>query len=73
MEFEKIEEIQALLDKTTSTQDRLLTNLLLLNHKFSELKEVLPRLQSISGKLKKVSLEMKPNSGPGGPPIMPPH
>ena len=45
MEFKNIFEVQALLNKTTSTVDRLQTSLFLMNCKFSELNNLLPLLK----------------------------
>ena len=46
MQFESTKEIQDLLDKTTSVENRLLTILYLLNGKFTELQTVSEKLKT---------------------------
>lgn len=53
MQFNSIEEIQELLDKTASTQERLKTILLLLEGKISNLKEAVEDLNEISERIQK--------------------
>ena len=47
MIFKDVEEIQSLLDKTTSTKDRLHTSLMLLSEKKEELRQLIAPLESI--------------------------
>ena len=56
MKFKNIEEIQSVLDKTTSTEQRLEASLLLLSGEFAELKKLIKPLEEY----KKI-IQKKPN------------
>jgi hypothetical protein len=53
MKFNNIDEIQALIDRTTSTEDRLQSSLLLLNGKFAELNDAIAGLKRFSEKFQR--------------------
>lgn len=48
MNFENISDVQELLEKTTSIEDRIQTSLILLNGKFSELGDIVSKLRKFS-------------------------
>ena len=56
VKFKNIEEIQSVLDKTTSTEQRLEASLLLLSGEFAELKKLIKPLEEY----KKI-IQKKPN------------
>lgn len=67
MHFNNVDEIQELLDKTTSIEDRLQTSLLLLSCKFAELKDVIAPLQAIAEKLQQEVQRYKQAIASDGP------
>ena len=48
MKFADLHDVQSLLDKTVTTEDRLQTSLILLNSKFSELNSLVSGLRNFS-------------------------
>jgi len=52
MRFESIDEVQAFLDRTATSEDRLQTILVLLGSRFAELRDQVDRLNVLSDRMK---------------------